>query len=77
MAGDQATNFTPRQVGILMLRIKSGAIKQALAAASPKTPAQTQQELQKMVSRNPRLQKWMKVSGASVQDLERMVRHGK
>ena len=30
-----------------------------------------------MVQRNPSLQKWMRVSGASVQDLERMVRNGK
>lgn len=77
MAGDQATNITPRQVGVLMLRIKSRAIKQAIAAASPKTPAQTEQELQKLVTRNLRLQKWMKVSGTSVRDLGRMVYNGK
>lgn len=77
MAGQPASSFTPRQIGILMLRIKSGAIRQALGAVAPKTPGQTQQELHKMLGRTPSLQKWVKVSGVSVQDLERMVRHGK
>lgn len=77
MAGVQATNFTTKQIGILMLRIKSGAIRQAISAAAPKTPAQAQQELHKLVSRNPRLQKWVKVAGVSTQELERMINHGK
>lgn len=77
MAGDQRTNFTPQQVGMLMLRIKSGAIRSALAKAAPKTPAATQHELQKLVTKNPRLQKWMRVANVGVSDLERMVRHAR
>ena len=78
MAGDRTTNqFTPQQVGVLMLRIKSGAIKAAIAQAAPKTPAATQQELQKLVSKNPRLQKWMAVANVGISDLERMIRHAR
>jgi len=60
-----------------MLKLKSRAIKQALAAAAPNTPAGMQQEITKLAQRNPSLQKWMRVSGMSVADVERMVRNGK
>jgi len=62
---------------MLMLRIKSGAIKMAIARAAPKTPAAAKQELQKLISKTPQLQKWMRVARVETSDLERIVRHAR
>lgn len=76
MAGARHTNLvTPQQMGVLMLRIKSGAIRAAIAKAAPKTPTATQQELKKLVNRDARLQKWMVRAHMEISDLERMIRH--